>query len=102
MTERAEVNASDNPALPAFTHAHGKAILALYRLHEHLEEPHVRDLVAKFDAAVNAAYEFGRASRGVGATTDRPGPTSQPPTSVSGDDVSRSTGAPTSSDVGPA
>lgn len=41
------------------------------------------------------------ASRGVGATTDRPGPTSQPPTSVSGHDLSRSTGADPSPGVGP-
>lgn len=41
------------------------------------------------------------ASRGVGATTDRPGPTSQPPTSVSGPDLSRSTGADPSPGVGP-
>lgn len=53
---------ADMPERRTFTEAHGQAILALYRLYEDLPEERVRKIVSRVDAAINAAYEFGRAT----------------------------------------
>lgn len=55
-----------------------------------------------WDGDVATCDECGRSSRGVGASRACSGPTSQPPTSVSGHDLSRSIGADPSTGVGPA
>lgn len=66
----------------------------------------LRDICAALDPehperVVIGPVDFG-ASRGVGASKECSDPTSQPPTSVSGHDLSRSTDANPSQGVGPA